>query len=190
MRVRNAIFGAPKLVGVDALLFEFEPGTEVPRALFADGFTNSSGERVLVVRPSKGLRNELSSQHGFHMVSSPGLTTASGRQGQLQIVDFRPIGSGTNVSLQPVGFWLSVWPIARSDGIELTCFFTRNEVDFRRLTTDPNDPSGETILRTNVALGARLKIPHGANVLLLGSSTNANGKVHGALLAPKVLPKK
>ena len=89
-----------------------------------------------------------------------------------------PLSSQSNAPVVEVGCRLRLRPRIRSDGIDLTCFFTQNEID--------QDPKNGPSLRTNLAFGAQARIPPGAFLLLLSGETNQHGKVVGLLLSPSV----
>ncbi len=183
--LRAKITGPPKLIDLRGTVLEIEPGQRLPLSAAETTLTNASGEALFVFN-DLSFEAALKATPGVQVLTTPRMNVANGMQSQMAITQSAAIGSGTNVTFQPVGWWLDVWPFARGRAVELACFLTSTE---RALRETGNDESlrREAFIRTNVAFGARVMVPTNGLVFLLSRSTNQKGKVLGALLSPGIL---
>jgi len=187
--LREALFGRRRVVVVDATVFELNPGVPFLAFTVLSGQTNARGERVMVVRPDPNFREALIQESGARVISGPRITTAEDVQGQIGMMEKQPVGFATNVSMRDVGWWIDVETSVRRGSVALTTFFTGNEVVPANSALAAGHFNVGTVLRTNIALGARVTVPFGAGVILLSGATNRKGQIVGALLSPVVLPR-
>jgi hypothetical protein len=177
---KRALFGAPPIVTVTAILFEMDPGMALPDWKVLSGATNESGEKILVVRDGvvPAMDPRLSLPARARIFSRPQLVLPDGMQGVMASYLTQPLGRSSNA--ENIGFWLNVTPHVNARDVDLQCFITRNEIAVR----STNGAEEEPFLNTNMNFGARVIIPTNASVLLLGNTTNRSGKVTGAILSP------
>ncbi|MBE0543915.1 MAG: hypothetical protein IH623_21440 [Verrucomicrobia bacterium] len=103
--------------------FDWYPGNILLRGITA---TNASSQetlpwcRVLTNPQFRTVRHALEQREGVNLISSPEVTTLSGRQAQIQVADMRTVVSSTNGVMQtntvPCGSVLDVLPTLGPDG--------------------------------------------------------------------------
>jgi hypothetical protein len=183
-RIREKTIGAPPLIDARGLVVEFDPAVppHVPAANAS--LTNQMGD-VMFVFSNSDFEQTLRTTPGIHVLTAPRMTVGSGMQSQMSMTTSTPIGVSTNLTFQPLGWWVDFWPHVRRSGIDITCFFTSTEGAVRR-TVGGALWQREAFIRTNVAFGARATIPANGSLFLLSHNTNSNGKVIGAFLSPRM----
>ena len=189
LRLKQTFFGPPRTVQVDAIISELDSNGILPPPILIQALTNTQGDRMWVA-DELTLREIVTNMTYAVVGSRPNITMSEGMQGQMAAVNYRPTGAGSNAPHLEVGFWLNVWPRVRSDRIDLTCFYTQNELVWRRVDLPDGTILSEPLLITNVAFGAQANIPIGASVLLLSGATNSRGRITAALITPFRVPKK
>lgn len=117
------------------------------------------------------------------------MTTADGMQAQMASYETVSVGTVTNVQKGHVGWWLDVWPRASGHSTDLACFLTQTERVLEWV--NPSDPEVTNIgfIRTNISLGARVRIPENGSLFLLSPATKTNGAALGIILSPTVQKK-
>jgi hypothetical protein len=183
-RLKQRVLGMPKLVDVQGAIYEFDGSVPLPASAVA--LTNRSGAKVFVVSDGGAFEEKMKKSPEYHALTGSRLMVANGMQGQMAMYERVSLGLGTNRTMQNIGWWLDILPSAGARSVELTCFLTGTERAFRPAGIEEGSEALESFLRTNVAIGARVKIPPNGSLFLVASGTNQNGKVVGAILSPRI----
>jgi len=180
LRVREFFVGAPRLVHLNAIVAEIDPARDISKLTVLHTITNQTGDKVLLIRGAGDFRERILDAGG-NIVSQPRVATRDGVQARISVTASAPIGAGTNLAPREVGLWLDIVPHVRRQGIEVTCFLTATEAAQEKTA---GSERLDAVIKTNVAVGARLTVPPDASVLLVGGMTNSRGKTIAALLSP------
>jgi hypothetical protein len=189
-RIKTGIWGPPRTVQMGAIVAEFNSLAPFREFSLLSAVTNNEGDKVLIVLDEPAKREAALTNSQARVLSRPGVITVDGMQAQMSMTERGSPSGKTNAPVLETGFWLNVWPRVRSDGVGISCFFTSSEIDWRRSPLASDEPISEPFVRTNAALGAQIRVPTGASVVLISGATNNQGRVTGVYLTPTVQPKK
>jgi len=190
-RLKQWMFGPKQTIAVNAMILELSPAAASELASNATGFTNTAGARAFVIQNGARVREELlatasAGKPAYNVMSSPRIITAEGVQAQFAITHNVFIGSPSRIQQANAGWWIDVWPRTSGRAIDLTCFLTQTERALQRVSPPNAEVTNIAFLRTNVSLGARVRVPENGSLFLLSPSTNTNGFATGILLSPTV----
>ena len=187
--MKQAVWGPPRVVRLVTVIAEFDRDAVLREFEILNAVTNSAGDKAFIVRLEKAQRTIFGPPHG-QILSQPGVVTVDGTEAQMNMMDRSAAGLRANAPVLQTGYWLNVLPRVHSDGLGLNCFFTRSEIEWRTVSQPAGTSISEPFVRTNVAIGAQLRLPTNACLLLMTGSTNREGRVAGVFLTAVVEPKK
>ncbi len=149
--------------------FDWSSGSILLRGITA---TNGSSQetvpwcRVLTDPQFRAVRRALEQREGVNLISSPEVTTLSGRQAQIQVVDMRTVMSSTNGVMQtntvPCGSVLDVLPTLGADGYTIQITATPSLTEFLGY-----DDPGQFVPKVPVAPSATGSSPAPVSVMPL-----------------------
>ena len=189
LRIKQAVWGLPRVVRIVTVIAEFDPDSVLREFEILNAVTNAGGDKVFVVRLEREQRAIFGPPRG-QILSQPGVVTADGREAQISMTERSARTPRANAPQLETGYWLNVLPRVYSDGLGLTCFLTRSGIEWRTVSQPSGESISEPFVHTNVAIGAQLRLPRNACLLLMTGSTNSEGRVAGVFLSPVVEPKK
>lgn len=191
-RLKQWILGPKQLISINAMIFELSPATVSELASRANAVTNNAGARAFVTRENANwfrhaLLNSVSLQGPTNkLLSSPMMTTADGTRAQMASYETVSVGTSTNVQKGHAGWWIDIWPRASGRSTDLACFLTQTERVFEHVNPSDEEVANMSFIRTNVSLGARVRIPENGSLFLLSPAVRTNGSVLGIVLSATV----
>jgi hypothetical protein len=193
LRMKQWMFGPRQTIAIDAMIFELSPATVSNLASHANAFTNDAGARAFMIESADRFRNEVMAMtrggQTNKLLSSPRMITADGMQAQMASYETVSIGTSTNIQKGNAGWWVDVWPRASGYSTDLACFLTQTERVFERVSASNMEVTNVGFIRTNISLGARVRIPESGSLFLLSPTAKTNGYALGVLISSTVQKK-
>lgn len=181
-RFKQAVFGGPRAVNLEASIISFAPGLELARSNLNMGeptYVATNGIRLWVMTESdlKGLSGRCLKFAGAEALAKPRISTADAIGASLFCGETLVVNGVTN----SVGVSFESYPRVHRAMTDLMTTLLVSEA----LT------NGSVLsVRTNMDVSARVQLQHGNGFFLLDAGTNrSNGKPIGVIVLAKV-PKK
>lgn len=176
LKLKRRFVGAEPTISIGAEVFEL---TSVDGPISRMREPALSNEEVRVWLLSS---NEINAVRDFGLaqqdfMTTPRVTTSERRRAQLHLVDSVPLPKGAK---QAPGFTFDFLPKARGESLDLLSFVT-----LTALSTNAIAGTNHYSLSTNVATGARMKVPYGSGILLLARKRDGT-KPLGIIITPRV----
>jgi len=188
-RLKQRVFGPPKIVNLIATVFEFSaPPEELLSSLGAGEatFTNSSGAHVWVADQTAivQMKQRVAHSNGFRVTAAPQITSADAAhcrimQSQRVLVNGAPTDTGVV---------LDCLPRVHKDRTDLTVVLRVTEPFTNIFGVNMFASSNVDIsVLTNFEVAARLQIPPGGGVLLLdGAHSSDAGRATGVFISTDI----
>ena len=186
-RLKQRVFGPPKIISLGATVFEFSGPPEELLSGFGVGeatFTNASGVHVWITNQTaiaEMLKRVEHSTNGFRVTAAPRITTADAAYSGMMQSQRVPVGGVPT----DIGVVLDCLPRVHKDRTDLTIVFRVTEAITNSSVLESVATSNEFIsMVTNFEVAARLQIPSGGGVLLLdGSHSPKAGKATSVFIS-------
>lgn len=181
-RFKQAVFGGPRAVSLEATIISFPPNAELTHTNLDLGeptYIATNGVRVWVLAEPdlKRLGATCLKIRGADTLTKPRISTADAIEASLFVGEVYVLSGVKN----SVGVSFDCYPRVHRDMTELTTGLLVSEA----LTNGPS-----ISIRTNMDVTARVRLDRGNGFFLLDAGTNrSNGKPMGVLVSVKV-PKK
>jgi len=174
-RLKSLIVGLQKHIHITATFIDLTNSGEsflTNAALAKPQFTNTNGLRVWLLGDKEltALRRNLERTPGTDLLTSAGITTASGMEARLFSGNTIPInGFPTSVGLS-----VDLLPRARRDATDVTTIITFSEAVTNQPGATPGpSQTGAVSMQTNLAVAARIQVPKAMGVFLLDAGSGA-----------------
>jgi len=180
-RLKQAVFGRPKVVSFTVSVLTASNATKVPRR---PDFVSNDGIQVWVLSSSHAIKPRA----GVELLSAVGITTADGIEAQLF--------QGNTISVDGVtanvGAAADLFSRLRPGKTDLTAIITYSEAVTNQTAISGSAGSIASVsIRTNLAIAARVQVPEGRALFIMdGGHVLTDGKRAGVLISVERLPKK